>query len=65
MRESVDTPPAAGTRCGVYSRALVVAMGVNLDGRRELLGLKMGDSESEGFWDEFNCCKEGKAYTSL
>ena len=44
---------------------MVVAMGVNLDGRRELLGLKMGDSESEGFWDEFNCCKEGKAYTSL
>ena len=28
-------------------------MGVNTDGRRELLGLKVGDSESEGFWSEF------------
>jgi putative transposase len=28
-------------------------MGVNADGRRELLGLKVGDSESEGFWSEF------------
>jgi len=35
------------------SRAVVVAMGVNADGRRELLGLKVGDSESEGFWSEF------------
>ncbi|WP_094554840.1 transposase [Synechococcus sp. 1G10] len=25
-------------------------MGVNADGRRELLGLQVGDSESEGFW---------------
>jgi putative transposase len=36
----------------VCSRA-VVAMGVNEDGRRELLGLKVGDSESEPFWAEF------------
>ena len=28
-------------------------MGVNEDGRRELLGLKVGDSESETFWAEF------------
>jgi len=28
-----------------------VALGVNADGRRELLGLKVGDSE--GFWSEF------------
>ena len=28
-------------------------MGVNADGRRELLGIKVGDSESEGFWSEF------------
>ena len=28
-------------------------MGVNADGRRELLGLKVGDSESELFWREF------------
>jgi transposase-like protein len=37
----------------VCSRAVVVAMGVNEDGRRELLGLKVGDSESETFWAEF------------
>lgn len=28
-------------------------MGVNEDGRRELLGLKVGDSESETFWAQF------------
>ncbi len=46
-------------------RAVVVAMGVNEDGRRELLGLKVGDSESEPFWAEFNCSAEGKAYAHL
>jgi putative transposase len=42
-----------GKALQVCSRAVVVAMGVNTDGRRELLGLKVGDSESEGFWSEF------------
>jgi transposase-like protein len=42
-----------GKALQVCSRAVVVAMGVNADGRRELLGLKVGDSESEGFWTEF------------
>ena len=37
----------------VCSRAAVIAMGVNTDGRRELLGLQVGDSESEGFWKSF------------
>ncbi len=37
----------------VYSRVIVVAMGVNEDGRGELLGLKVGDSETEAFWAEF------------
>jgi putative transposase len=37
----------------VCYRAVVVAMGVNEDGRRELLGLKVGDSESESFWVQF------------
>ena len=37
----------------VVSRAVVVAMGVNADGRRELLGLKVGNSETEAFWAEF------------
>jgi len=42
-----------GRAMQVCSRAVVVAMGVNADGRRELLGLKVGDSESEAFWSEF------------
>jgi transposase-like protein len=42
-----------GKALQVCSRAVVVAMGVYADGRRELLGLKVGDSESEGFWSEF------------
>jgi putative transposase len=33
----------------VCSRAVVVAMGVHADGRRELLGIKVGDRETEGF----------------
>ncbi len=28
-------------------------MGVNADGHRELLGIKVGDSENEAFWAEF------------
>ncbi len=39
----------------VCSRAVVMAMGVNADGRRELLGIQLGDSESESFWSEFLC----------
>jgi putative transposase len=37
----------------VCSRAVVVAMGVNEDGRRQLLGLKVGNSETKTFWAEF------------
>ena len=36
----------------VCSRAVVFAMGVNEVGRWKLLGLKVGDSESEPFWAE-------------
>ena len=42
-----------GKTLQVCSRAVVVAMGVNADGRRELLGLQVGDRESEPFWREF------------
>lgn len=37
----------------VCSRADVLSMGVNTDGRRELLGLKASNSEIEGFLTEF------------
>lgn len=35
------------------SRAVLISLYVNADGRRELLGLKVSDSESEGFWKAF------------
>ena len=37
----------------VTSRAVVVATGVSMDGRREVLGVAVGDSESGAFWTEF------------
>jgi hypothetical protein len=37
----------------VVSQAVVVAFGVAADGRREVLGLEVGDSENEGFWTAF------------
>lgn len=42
-----------GKTLQVCSRPVVVAMGVNAGGRRELLGLQVGDNESEPFWREF------------
>ena len=37
----------------VVTRALVVAVGVNQEGRREVLGLACGPAETEAFWTEF------------
>jgi len=37
----------------VVSRAVVVATGVAVDGRREVLDLDVGDSEDEVFWTQF------------
>jgi putative transposase len=37
----------------VQSTALVVAVGVRMDGRREILGVATGASETEAFWTEF------------
>jgi putative transposase len=41
----------AGSR--VVSQAVVVATGVSLDGRREVLGFAVGDSEDGAFWTSF------------
>ena len=38
----------------VVSQAIVVAVGVAADGRREVLGFDVGDTESEPFWTEFS-----------
>jgi putative transposase len=37
----------------VVSQAVVIATGVSADGRREVLGCAVGDSETEVFWTEF------------
>ena len=37
----------------VVSQAVVIATGVSGDGRREVLGCAVGDSETETFWTEF------------
>jgi putative transposase len=37
----------------IVSVAVIVAVGVNSDGRREVLGMTIGPSEAETFWTEF------------
>ena len=37
----------------IVSVAAIVAVGVNTEGQREVLGLKVGHSEAEPFWTEF------------
>jgi putative transposase len=37
----------------IVSVAFVIAVGVNTDGRREVLGMDIGPSEAEPFWTEF------------
>lgn len=37
----------------VVSVAAIVAVGVNSDGQREILGLSLGPSEAETFWSDF------------
>jgi putative transposase len=39
--------------------------GVNADGRRELLGLKVGDNESERFWSEFIASLKERGLTGV
>jgi len=37
----------------IVSVAVIIAVGVNRDGRREVLGMDIGPSEAETFWTEF------------
>ncbi len=37
----------------IVSLAVIVAVGVNADGRREVLGMDIGPSEAETFWKDF------------
>ena len=40
-------------RHAAISQATVIAVGVSALGRREILGMPVGDSESTDFWTEF------------
>jgi len=40
-------------RGGVRSKALVIAQGVHHSGRREIIGIDVGEAETEAFWREF------------
>ena len=42
-----------GRNLRVVSRAVVVAIGINALGFREVLGIAVGDSEAESFWRQF------------
>src|ERR1700734_1388261 len=37
----------------IVSVAVIIAVGANTDGRREVLGMKIGPSEAETFWTDF------------
>lgn len=37
----------------VRSRGVMIANGINLEGKREMLGMMIGDTESEASWGEF------------
>jgi hypothetical protein len=43
----------------IVSVAVIIAVGVNSDGRREVLGLDIGPSEAETFWKAF--CASSRA----
>ncbi|MBB2747032.1 UNVERIFIED_ORG: transposase-like protein [Microbispora rosea subsp. rosea] len=43
----------AGVNHRVVSQAVVIATGVSIDGRREILGFAVGDSEDGAFWTAF------------
>ncbi len=45
----------------VVCRALVVATGVSAEGRREILGMALGDAETVDFWTSLSCgpCESG------
>ncbi len=47
---SIRSRPIGGRPLPV---AAIIAVGVNSDGRREVLGLDIGPSEAETFWTEF------------
>src|SRR5690606_20998668 len=50
----VDAMQLKVRQCGrVVPQSALIAVGVNEDGYREVLGIRIGDSESEATWSEF------------
>ena len=49
----------------VVSQAIVVAVGVTADGRREVLGMDVGDSEDGAFWTAFLCSLKARGLTGV
>jgi transposase-like protein len=49
----------------VVSVATIVACAVNQDGRREILGLGIGESEAKEFWVEFLCGLRQRGLTGI
>ena len=56
MAVSVDRRDLPKVRDGgwIVSTAAMIAVGVNTDGRREVLGATTGPSEAEVFWNGFH-----------
>jgi len=46
----------------IVAQGVPVAVGVAADGRREVLGFDVGDSENEGFWTRFLRSLSGDSY---
>ena len=44
----------------VVSQGALIAIGINEEGYREILGIKIGDSESEATWSEFFTWLKGR-----
>jgi putative transposase len=50
----IDATYVKTRECGrIVSVAIIIAVGVNSDGRREVLGMAVAPSEAEPFWTEF------------
>jgi transposase-like protein len=47
------------------SVAAIIAVAVNTDGRREIIGLGLGPSEAEPFWTEFLCSLKGRGLAGV
>ena len=46
----------------IVSVAVIIAVAVNTDGRREVLGMEVGPSEAEPFWTKFLRSQIGRAH---